>query len=217
MNMNTSSRSRLIWIAAAILAGLLFFAVAPNLLIAGGSGQGSAEGGNDNPVVGSLPCAVDPDMDLKFFKALGKPPQSGTIMRPLPTLALAGNGLASQILDAWGSAGSINASGSSWSLLGLMTNGGMVTSRTAARSGAASLWNWLPASALGGRVTVQSNLGAWNLSITDQQFALPLNVLCNSTLPVVDAWFALTYRNGGTICRYHVTIVGEVVTIEFVG
>lgn len=214
--MQDASRTRLIWIAAALLVGLALFAAAPSILAAGGSGQNYSEGGNDNPVVGSLPCAVDPDLDLKFFRAIGKPPPIGTIMRPLPTLALAGSRLPSYVLNAWGTAGGINAGGSSWSLLGLTETGAMVTSRTAVRSGHVSLWNWLPSSAFCGRVTMVSTTGAWNWPITESQFALPLLMLCNNPAPVVDAWFTVTRQNGSQVCRYHVTIVGDVVTVEFV-
>jgi len=213
--MNSSSRTRLIWIAIAILAGLLVFTAAPSLLVAAGE-QGQSEGGNDNPVVGSLPCAVDPDMNLKFFKALGMPPQSGTIMKPLPTLALAGSSLPSYVLNAWGPGGSVNARGSSWSLLGLMQTGAMVTTRTAVKTGQVSMWNWLPASAINGRVMMLSNTGAWNWLITESQFALPLNMLCNNPANVVDAWFTVTRQNATQVCRYHVTIVADVVTVEFV-
>ncbi|MDA1261031.1 MAG: hypothetical protein O3A20_10475 [Planctomycetota bacterium] len=215
--MNSSSRTRLIWIAIAILAGLLVFTAAPSLLVAAGdSGQGQSEGGNDNPVVGSLPCAVDPDMDLKFFKALGMPPQSGTIMRPLPTLALAGANLPGHVLNAWGNAGSVNGGIGRWSLLGLMEAGAMVTTRTAVKTGQVSMWNWLPASAINGRVLMTSSTGAWNWLITASQFVLPLNMLCNNPANVVDAWFTVTRQNGTPVCRYHVTIVADVVTVEFV-
>jgi hypothetical protein len=215
--MQDSSRTRLIWIAVAILAGLALFAAAPTLLMAAGTGQGQSEGGNDNPVVGSLPCAVDPDMDLKFFRAIGKPPQIGTIMKPLPTLALAGTSLPSHVFNAWGVSGSLNAGGSSWSLLGLMQTGAMVTSRASVRAGQVSLWNWLPSSAFNGRVTMVSTTGAWNWPIAESQFALPILMLCNNPAPVVDAWFTVTRQNGSQVCRYHVTIVGDVVTVEFLG
>lgn len=213
--MTETSRTRLIWIAVSILAGLLVFAAAPSLLVAGGTGQSSSEGGNDNPVVGSLPCAVDPDMDLKFFKSLGLPPPSGTIMRQLPTLALAGQGLPTHVLNAWGVAGSVNRGGSSWTMLGLMQTGAMVTTRASVKAGSVSMWNWLPASCFGGRVTMTSNVGAWNASVTESQFALPLLNLCINPAPVVDAWFTVTRQNGTTAARYHVTIVGEAVTVEF--
>lgn len=213
---DSASRSRLIWIALALLAGILAFALAPNLAFAeGGQGGSSSEGGADNPVVGSLPCAVDPDMDLKFFRALGKPPPSGMILRPLPTLALAGPSLSAHVLDAWGLSGSVNAGGSSWSLLGLMQDGAMVTSRASVTSGQASLWNWLPSSVFGGRVTMTSNIGAWNWTVTESQFALPLMTLCANPAPVVDAWFTVTRQDGLTVCRYHVTIVASAVIVEF--
>ena len=188
----------------------------PGGLVAAGGGQGSAEGGNDNPVVGSLPCAVDPDMDLKFFKALGKSTPNGIIMKPLPTLALAGTSLPSHVLNAWGPAGSVNAGVGRWSLLGLMQTGAMVTTRSSVKSGQVSLWNWLPSSAFNGRVTMASNAGTWNWPIMESQFALPLLMLCNNPASVVDAWFTVTRQNGSQVCRYHVTIVSEVVTVEFI-
>ncbi len=212
--MQSKTNTRLLWIAVAILVGLVVFAAAPGFLLAG-TGQGNTEGGNDNPVVGSLPCTVDPDMDLKFFKALGKPPPSGYILKPSATLALAGANLPANILNAWGPHGYVNAGGSRWSLLGLMQTGAMVTTRTAVKTGQATMWNWLPASTFGGRVVMTSNVGAWNSLIVESAFALPLLNLCTNPASVVDAWFTVTYASGVQVCRYHVTIVGEVVTVEY--
>lgn len=209
-------RSRLIWIAVAILIGLALFSALPSLW-ASGSGT-NAEGGGDNPVVGSLPCTVDPDMDLKFFKALGKSWQSGTIMRPQPTLALAGLcGLSRSVSNAWGAAGSVNSGGSSWSLLGLMQAGGMVTSRSAVLSGAASAWTWLPSSYLGGRITMVSTLGSWNVAISESCLALPTAWLCSvPSQPVVDAVFTVSGASPIVpVMKYRVTIAGEVVTVQF--
>lgn len=209
------NRTRLIWIAVAILVGLAFFTAVP-MLWASGSGS-NAEGGGDNPVVGSLPCVVDPDMNLKFFKALGRPYQGGMIMRPLPTLALAGLNLPRHVSNAWGAGGSVNSGGSSWSLLGLMQTGGMVTSRGAILSGAASSWTWLPASYLGGRITMVSTIGSWTAPVTEACMALPLVWLSSlPLLPAVDATFTVASINAGVPpVRYRVTIIADVVTVQF--
>lgn len=210
------NRSRLIWIAVAILAGLALLTAGSTLWASGDSGS-SAEGGGDNPVVGSLPCVVDPDMDLKFFKALGRSPSSGTIVRPRPTLALAGASLPRYVTNAWGNGGSVNRGGSSWSLLGLLQTGGMVTTRGAVLTGAASVWNWLPPSYLGGRITMVSNIGSWNASVTEACQPLPAAWLCALPMqPAVDAVFTVTGPTPGVpVVKYRVTIVADVVTVQF--
>ncbi len=215
--MNDSTTfSRRAWLAVAILIALLMSAAVPLSLWASGGSQSSEDGGGDNPVVGSLPCAVDPDMDLKFWKALGGGAKSGTIMRPVPTLSCAGANLSSYVPDAWGCAGSVNGGGASWSLLGLMQQGGMVTTRAAVLTGQVSLWNWLPASYFGGRVIMACPNSAWNLSITESCFALPLAQLCASILPVVDATFTVSGANASVaVVKYRVLIVGDVVTVSF--
>jgi hypothetical protein len=214
--MDDISASRRTWIAVAILLALLISVAVPLSLWASGGSQSSEDGGGDNPVVGSLPCAVDPDMDLKFWKALCGGVKSGTIMRPVPTLSLAGVGLSSYVPDAWGGAGSVNGGGTSWSLLGLMQQGGMVTTRAAVLSGKVSLWNWLPASYYGGRVLMACPSSAWNWSITESCFVLPLTQLCASTAPVVDATFTVSGANASVaVVKYRVVILGEVVTVSF--
>ncbi len=214
--MQPESRSRQIWIVILILAASAFLAAAP--LMWAGSGNGAQEGGGDNPVVGSLPCAVDPDMDLKFWKALGRSPQSGTILRPLPTLAFAGSSaLSRSIVDAWGSAGSVNAGRGCWSLLGLMQQGGMVTTRSQVLTSQALLWTWLPQSLIGGRVTMVSNIGPWTATVTDNCLALPLPTLCSAgPLVPVDATFSVCPPGSVTpTVKYRVTVIADVVTVTF--
>jgi len=212
---STINRSCSIWIAAAILIGLALLTAGPALW-ASGSNSG-AEGGGDNPVVGSLPCTVDPDMDLKFYKALGKPWQGGMIMRPQPTLALAGLSLPRYVVNAWGGAGSVNSGGSSWSLLGLMQMGGMVTTRSAVLTSQASAWTWLPSSYLGGRITMVSSVGSWSASVSENCMALPVAWLCSVPLHVaVDATFVVTGSGPGVpVVKYRVTVVGDAVAVQF--
>lgn len=212
---STVNRSRTIWIAVAILIGLALLTAGPALW-ASGSNSG-AEGGGDNPVVGSLPCVVDPDMDLKFFKALGKPWQGGTILRPQPTLALAGLNLPRYVSNAWGAGGSVNSGGSTWSLLGLMQMGGMVAGRSAVLTSQASAWTWLPASYLGGRITMTSNVGSWNASVTESCTALPMAWLCSQPLiTAVDATIVITGPTAGVpVVKYRVTVVGDAVAVQF--
>lgn len=214
--MEDTHRSRLIWVAVALLIGLAVFAAAPLGVFAGGS-SGSQEGGGDNPVVGSLPCAVDPDMDLKFWQALGRSPNTGIILRPVPTLSFAGPILPRAIADAWGAAGSVNAGGSCWSLLGLMQVGGMTTTRSYVLTSQALLWTWLPHNLVGGRITMSSNVGAWNQAITQNCQQLPLPMLCSYAPAIpVDATFAVYGPNATTpAVKYRVTVVGDVVMAQF--
>lgn len=212
---STINRSRTIWIAVAILIGLALLTAGPALW-ASGSNSG-AEGGGDNPVVGSLPCVVDPDMDLKFFKALGRPWQGGTIVKQQPTLALAGLNLPRYVSNAWGAGGSVNSGGSTWSLLGLMQMGGMVTSRSAVLTSQASAWTWLPAGYIGGRITMLSSVGSWNAAVSENCMALPVAWLCSVPLQLaVDATFVITGPNPSVpVVKYRVTVVGDAVAVQF--
>ena len=94
----TGSRGRAKALLLALLGGLALLLVSPYLASQQGmhsSGGGANSDGGDNPVVGSLPCAVDPELDLKFVQAPGSP----GVSLPVPTLGYVGPDLGDGILN----------------------------------------------------------------------------------------------------------------------
>jgi len=176
----------------------------------GGSGSGDH---GDNPVVGSLPIEVNPELDLMF----GEDSRAGTVGATDPMLALVGGAdLEDCILDAFGSPNGYVNHGSGFSILGLRNSGTVVLNRENLRTEQIILSQWYPGEFFGGSLTMVSNVGTFNSSIEGEAKIMPLKFLATSPAPIVDA--LITAKGAGIISRtttVHVLIVGEVVTLTY--
>lgn len=172
--MKPTLRVRHLLLGAALVLGL---AAAPPL--AGGSG--GLAGGNsvdrgDNPVVGSLPCLVDPRLLDIFWVPLGRPKPSASILLGIqPTLGLLGpTEFTGVLVDAYGSGVGFIDRRSGWSVLGLQSFAQVTFDRAAVAAGAIDLWQYVPVGYLGGSVSEVSFLGAVDRPILSQDVQLPL-------------------------------------------
>lgn len=203
------------------LGGLALFTIAPKGNTQSPDGyrsnsEGGAEGG-DNPVVGSLPCAVDPSLDLKFFHNA-----SNATAGPLaPVLALVGNQLASQVETASGTPfGHVNRGDGTHTILGLSKSGTMVIRRSHLANASATLSQWVPDSFRGGIVTGTGSFGFSKTVIVGNLAKLPLMGLAASPALVGDMWFSIAPppAPGGQSLpplRVHVVLVGDLFTISY--
>lgn len=179
-------------------------------------GESSANNGDhgDNPVVGSLPVEILPDLDLMFVDE-GR----STFVYNEAMLGFVGDDdLDSDILDAGGvPTGRINR-GSSYNVFGMSQAGFVVYPREEGRKDLVSGRLWLPDDFVGGTIIMNSNVGVMETSIVTNMTRLPLRFLCNSIAPVVDAWITVSPDRDSTATpiTVHVTIVGETVTVTYV-
>jgi hypothetical protein len=201
---------------AALLGGLSMLAVGnlSGTQDPGESGSNSGDHG-DNPVVGSLPIEVDPDLDLMFS---GTGQCSG--VAPNPILGFVGEGsIEALISDAGGvPLGRVNC-GTGFSIFGLVNSGFAMIARDDGRRGKLFLEQWLPDEYIGGTITMTSNIGTFTEPITSNRVELPLKFLSNSTALVVDAWIS-TDVNGDVssspdVVSTHIVMVGESVTVTY--
>ncbi len=200
---------------AAVLGGLFILATT-SYLGAQNPGESSSNSGDhgDNPVVGSLPVEVNPDMNLMFVSdgRCGLP-------NPTPTLGLLGStDLEEDILDAGGvPRGCINQ-GSDFDIFGLVHPGFVAFAREDGRNGELILKQWLSDDYLSGTISMVSNVGSSSCNIDFNLTNLPLKSLCASAAPVVDAWITVSGGMDSHVREIlvHIVVVGEVVTVSYI-
>ncbi|MGB0953228.1 MAG: hypothetical protein ACPG31_08370 [Planctomycetota bacterium] len=178
----------------------------------GESNPHSGEHG-DNPVVGSLPVEVSPDLDMMFIDA-GRAnfPYNDAMLGFIGDADLDGD-----ILTAGGvPTGQINR-GSNFDVFGISHSGYVVFPREDGRLESITSKLWLPDEFLGGHIVMNSNVGSLDTVIDESLTRMPLRMLCNSISPVVDAWIIATPDRDSTAApiSVHVVIVGEIVTVTY--
>lgn len=178
-------------------------------------GQSSARDGEhgDNPVVGSLPVEISPDLDMMFI-------DSGCANFPYNDAMLGFIGdadLAGDLLDAGGiPTGQINR-GAGFNVFGVTQTGYATFPREEGRKDRITSSLWLPEEFFGGHIVMTSNVGFLDTVIDENLTRMPLRMLCNSVSPVVDAWIVATPDRDSTAepITVHVIIVGEMVTVSY--
>ena len=197
-----------------VLAGSVVL-FSPQQLLSGTGINASGEGRGDNPVVGSLPCAVDDDLDAKFFNWLGLNGQTGTIQYYLPTVALAGDAmLETHLIDAMGAPfGMVNAP-DNWSAIGSVNQMTLTTTRSSAVNGDYSAVVWVPDDYLGGMVEVSSTLGTISWPIGTQAFSIPVRQLALAPGASVSSTITVTSASGSTF-QIGVDVIAGVVLLDF--
>jgi len=219
-HLTTDRRKHAHALLLALFGGLAILAIAPFVATQEpdgfvNSGEGTSDGG-DNPVVGSLPCAVDPTLDLKFYQSANNA-HAGV---PVPVMGLIGASLDTQILDALGTpTGFVNRSGG-YTIFGMVQNGTAIVSRANLRNGVIDLAQWVPDSFLGGCVTSLGSLGSGKIDITGNVVTLPIMGVAASPLLTADVWYVIApppAQSGQSVppLRVHVVIANGLATISY--
>jgi hypothetical protein len=215
----TGSRGRAKALLLVLFGGLALLLGSPYLASQDGmrsSGEGANSDGGDNPVVGSLPCAVDPELDLKFVQATGSP----GVSLPVPTLGYVGPDLRDGILAADGiPEGRVNRRGD-FDILGLVKPGTVTVSRDDLRDGEIELLQWVPDSFKGGCVTSSGTMGPSKIDLNGNLTPLPVRAAAQSLLFVVDQWYFISPPTppGGQALppiRVHVSMTPTLATITY--
>lgn len=219
----TKGRKQASALLMAILGGLALLMIAPTGTSQSGLSSNSEGGtaggseGGDNPVVGSLPCVVDPTLDLKFFQNA-----NNSTAGPLaPVLGLVGTQLCTEVQTASGTPfGRVNRGGGVHTILGLTKSGTIVVGRDYLATAGVALSQWVPDEFQGGTVTMTGSFGFSKTMIVSNLAALPVGGMAASPAVVGDVWFTIQPPSapGGQASpplRVHVVFFGNLATISF--
>ncbi|MBC8327275.1 MAG: hypothetical protein ISR76_00650 [Planctomycetes bacterium] len=173
-------RIRDLLLGAALVTGLV---AAPPLVGGGGGGfnNGNSLDRGDNPVVGSLPCMVDPDLLDRFWVPFQAPKPGSLELLGVPaTLGVIGTPeLALELLDAFGAGTGFIDRPAGWACLGLVEDAVVILDRYLVADGTTDLWQYLPDGYLGGNVHVSSSAGEVDQPILSQNVGIPLTAYAN--------------------------------------
>ncbi len=202
-------------ILVALMSGMSLLATSSLLVSQQGNPHDGGVGDHgDNPVVGSLPCAVSPELDQMFGG-------SGTsITYPSPVLGLVGgSNLSGQIVDAFGTPYGMVNSGvpDAFSIFGLLHDGVITVRRFDANKGFMQLQQWVPDEYIGGTIAMVSTIGNPSREITGNVVDLPMQLLAAAPGPAVDGVITIQGPNGeAPDLVVHITAVGSFLTITYV-
>jgi hypothetical protein len=167
---NSSSNTRILLssLALGLLAG-----VAP-VLYGGDDGLSGGFGRGDNPVIGSLPCIVDPRIDDLFWIPNGLPKPPGGFFAGLPAVGalISGAEFEDALLAVSGDPyGFINGY-EHWTVLGFVRSAQVSINRSDLASSRVRMWQFLPKGYLGGEMrfempgyTTVSSIGSQNMLV----------------------------------------------------
>ena len=196
----------------ALLGGMSLLATSPMLVSQqGGARNGGTGDHGDNPVVGSLPCAIDPDLDLIFGG------NAEAIIAPQPILGMVGGvNLSNQILDADGTPyGQVNR-GSGFTIMGLVNDGFISVSRSDAAKAFMLLEQWLPDAYIGGTISMASTIGNPSRTINNNLIDLPMLMVAAAPGPVVNA--VITIEGPSLmqpVLTVNISAVGNLLTVSY--
>jgi hypothetical protein len=198
----------------ALLGGMSLLATS-NMLVSqqGDSRTGDGDHG-DNPVVGSLPCYVEPELDLMFGG------NAASAMFPVPTLAMVGStDLSNQIFDADGVPyGLVNRGGlGMFTILGLENPGTITVSRSDAAKAYMQLRQWVPDAYIGGSITMVSSIGNPSRMVIGNNVDLPITMIAGAPGPLADARITIKgpTSNEPSLVIY-ISAVGDLLTVTYV-
>ncbi|MDP6849509.1 MAG: hypothetical protein QGH51_04240 [Planctomycetota bacterium] len=148
--MKTLTRSRIL---LATLGLTLAVGLVP-MLPAVWDGIGGSAGRGDNPVVGSLPCVVDPRLDDLFWIPNGFPEPPAPFLSGLPPVAavMGNTNLSGTLLGAAGQPYGFLDDYENWSHLGMVKRTVLTMDRASVAASQVAMWQFLPAGFIGGEV-----------------------------------------------------------------
>ncbi|NQU48732.1 MAG: hypothetical protein HQ519_08800 [Planctomycetes bacterium] len=173
---NTSRLSRLA-MGLGTAVGVSALLLGLNSQVAGGEGtQGDLDRG-ENPVVGSLPCKVDPTLDLIFWDGRGlDDPGFAPAFYPA-TLGICSPDIKSDVIDADGLPYGVLNDRWNWGAMGLQKEGYMLVPRFRVSNGRISAWVWTPSAYIGGELCLQSGLANGKTTLHKNAAEIPISAL----------------------------------------
>jgi hypothetical protein len=196
----------------ALLGGMSLLATSSALVSQQGDSHNGGTGDHgDNPVVGSLPCAIDPDLDLIFGG-------NGTaLIAPQPILGMVGGiNLSDQIHNADGTPNGLVNRGSGFTTMALVNDGFITVSRADASKAFMLLQQWLPDAYIGGTISMASTIGNPSRTISNNVIDLPLLMIAAAPGPVINGVITISGPSAmQPVLTVNVSAVGNLVTVTY--
>ncbi len=164
----------LAWVPIALLF------VSPLAFGGGDVDKGGTDRG-DNPVVGSLPCMVDPDMEWMFWEPLGNDPNGGIRPGFPAAIAFVGDDLDDSILDADGDPFGIVNDDDGWDAAGSNHACQFYLDRAAVDAREVTSWHWAPSEYIGGTMVMSSPFGSRIVDLDGNAVCIPIQGLSTRT------------------------------------
>ena len=147
-NLNKKVRTLLSAIALGLIVG-----VAP-VLYGSDKGFGGDAGRGDNPVIGSLPCIVDPRLDALFWVPNGMPQAPGGFYAGLPAVGalMSSDEFEDTLFAVTGEPFGFINDFEHWTSLGFVNEAHTSVNRSDLASAKVVMWQYLPKGYLGGEM-----------------------------------------------------------------
>lgn len=172
---NTSRLSRMAMGLGSLL-GVSALILGMNSQVIGGQSQSDLDRG-ENPVVGSLPCRIDPTLDLVFWEGQGlDDPGFMPAMYPA-TFGICSSDIEADVIDADGTPYGVLDDAYDWNSMGLQKNGYMLVPRYRVQNGKISAWVWTPSGYMGGELCLQSALVSGKTTLQQNAVEVPISAL----------------------------------------
>lgn len=158
------------------LLGVSALILGMNAQVVGGENQGNLDRG-ENPVVGSLPCRIDPTLDLIFWEGQGLD-NPGFMPAFYPaTLGICSTDIENDVIDADGQPYGVLDDAYDWNSMGLQKDGYMLVPRYRVTNGQISSWVWTPSGYIGGELCLQSGLVSGKTTLHQNAVEIPISAL----------------------------------------
>lgn len=198
-----------------VLALVVGYTAAP---VVGGEPSSNNGDRGENPVVGSLPCMVDDNLDIIFWDGMGEE-EPGFLPAAYPaTLALCSDDIRGDVLDAWGEPyGRLNDRWD-WRCLGLQKEARVTAPSALFETGAMSSWFWVPPGYHGGELKMDGPLGTKRVKLGRNARELPMaELVAASGNAVTISNFVATAPVGSGLptIQMRVTVLGPVTFVEY--
>jgi hypothetical protein len=209
-------RIRDLFLGLALATGL---AAAPPLLGGGGGLNGGSVDRGDNPVVGSLPCMVDPQLLDLFWVPFNRTKPGDYLLRSAPPVlgVIGSSELEYELLDAYGANYGFVDAEHEWACLGLVDQGTVVLDRWLVAGGMTQLWQFLPPGYVGGNLRVAGPNGQVDKPILSND--TPIALANYAAMPEVSAIVELTFspprHSSLAVRKVRISMQGGLLLIDY--
>ena len=210
------TRPAQILLAFGLVLGLCTAFTATQLV--GGEPQTDRGDRGENPVVGSLPCLVNDNLDLIFWEGMHEP-DPGFLPASHPvTLGLCSDDIRGDVIHADGEPFGLLNDRWDWRALGLTKRGRVTSESWKIANGSVTAWLWAPPGYHGGELCMSSSFGERAVRLGKDARELPaadIVQLAGNAVSIANFLIKAPAGSGLPTMRARLTVLGPVTVFEF--